>query len=68
MEVSDNTIRIGREYGYYTAADCFRLRASILPDMYFNENAKDMETEIKRFERCASLCAKAAAKYGITLN
>ena len=68
MNVSNNTMRIGREYGYYNTVDCFRLRASILPDMYFNEDAKDMNAEIKRFERCALLVAKVAARLGITLN
>ena len=60
-------MRIGREYGYYNAVDCFRFRASTLPDNYFNEDAEDMNAEIKRFERCALLCAKIADKYGITL-
>lgn len=68
MKVSKNTMRVGREAGYYTPMDCFRFRAAVLPYMYFNEDAKDMNVGIKRSERCARLCAKAAAKYGIKLN
>ncbi len=68
IKVSDNTIRIGRECGYYNAVSCFRFRLSILPDKYFNEDAADRAREEERFNRCACLCEKVAAKYGIMIN
>ncbi len=67
IKVSSNTMSLGRKFGYYNAVDCFRFRASILPNKYFDEDAEDIDTEVRRFERCARLCAKVAAKYGIEL-
>lgn len=61
-------MRIGRAAGYYTPVDCFRFRASVLPEMYYNEDAADQTAEIERYNRNAARCAKIAAKYDITLN
>lgn len=67
MKASTRTIELGRNAGFYNPVDAFRFRASVLPDMYYNENAEDQTTEIERYNRNAARCAKIAAKYGITL-
>lgn len=68
MKASTRTIELGRNAGYYNPVDAFRFRASILPEIHYNENAEDQTTEIERYNRNAARCAKIAAKYGITLN
>lgn len=68
MEASARTLKFGRNAGYYNPVDAFRFRASVLPDMHYNEDAEDQTAEIERYNRNAARCAKIAAKYGITLN
>lgn len=68
MKASTRTIEFGRNAGYYNPVDAFRFRASVLPDMYYNDDAEDQTAEIERYNRNAARCAKIAAKYGITLN
>lgn len=68
MKASTRTIEFGRNAGYYNPVDAFRFRASVLPDMHYNEDAEDQNAEIERYNRNAARCAKIAAKYGITLN
>lgn len=58
-------MRIGREAGYNTPADCFRFRASILPEMYFNEDASDMAKEIENYSRYSLMCEKALQNNGL---
>lgn len=68
MKASTRTIEFGRNAGYYNPVDAFRFRASVLPDMHYNEDAEDQTTEIERYNRNAARCAKIAAAHGITLN
>lgn len=68
MKASTRTIEFGRNAGYYNPVDAFRFRASVLPDMHYNDDAEDQTAEIERYNRNAARCAKIAAKYGITLN
>lgn len=68
MKVSNKTIEFGRNAGYYNPVDAFRVRASVLPELYYDEDAEDQAAEIERYNRNAARCAKIAAKYGITLN
>ena len=68
MKASTRTIEFGRNAGYYNPVDAFRFRASVLPDMHYNDDAEDQIAEIERYNRNAARCAKIAAKYGITLN
>lgn len=68
MKASPRTLEFGRNAGYYNPVDAFRFRASVLPDMYYNDEAEDQTAEIERYNRNAARCAKIAAKYGITLN
>lgn len=68
MKASTRTIEFGRNAGYYNPVDAFRFRASVLPDMHYNDEAEDQTAEIERYNRNAARCAKIAAKYGITLN
>lgn len=68
MKASARTLKFGRNAGYYNPVDAFRFRASVLPDMYYNDDAEDQSAEIERYNRNAARCAKIAAKYGITLN
>ena len=68
MKASTRTIEFGRNAGFYNPVDAFRFRASVLPDMHYNDDAEDQIAEIERYNRNAARCAKIAAKYGITLN
>ena len=68
MKASTRTIEFGRNAGYYNPVDAFRFRASVLPDMHYNDDAEDQTAEIERYNRNAARCARIAAKYGITLN
>lgn len=68
MKTSNRTIEFGRNAGYYNPVDAFRVRASVLPEMYYNEDAEGQAAEIERYERNAARCAKIAAAHGITLN
>lgn len=68
MKASPRTLKFGRNAGFYNPVDAFRFRASILPDMHYNDDAEDQAAEIERYNRNAARCAKIAAKYGITLN
>ena len=47
MKVSNNTMKIGREYGYYNAVDCFRLRplAEVLADLSSGKHIKDLRAK-----------------------
>ena len=67
MKASTRTLEFGRNAGYYNPVDAFRFRASVLPELHYNENAEDQAAEIDRYNRNAARCAKIAAKYGITL-
>lgn len=68
MKASKRTIEFGRNAGYYNPVDAFRVRASVLPEMYFDEDAEDQTAEIERYNRNAARCAKIAAAHGISLN
>ena len=68
MKASTRTLKFGRNAGYYNPVDAFRFRASVLPDMHYDDDAEDQTAEIERFNRNAARCARIAAKYGITLN
>ena len=68
MKASPRTLKFGRNAGFYNPVDAFRFRASVLPDMHYNDDAEDQAAEIERYNRNAARCAKIAAKYGITLN
>ena len=68
MKASTRTLKFGREAGFYNPVDAFRFRASVLPDMHYDDDAEDQTAEIERFNRNAARCARIAAKYGITLN
>lgn len=54
-------MRIGNNAGYYTPADCFRFRASILPEQYWDEDAPDVET----YSRISIMCEKALQNNGM---
>ena len=68
MKASTRTIEFGRNAGFYNPVDAFRFRASVLPDMHYNDDAEDQTAEIERYNRNAARCAKIAAAHGITLN
>ena len=68
IKASPRTLKFGRNAGFYNPVDAFRFRASVLPDMHYNDDAEDQIAEIERYNRNAARCAKIAAKYGITLN
>lgn len=68
MKVSNRTIELGRNAGYYNPLDAFRFRASVLPEKFFDEDAEDQTAEIERYDRNAARCAKIVAAHGITLD
>lgn len=68
IKASARTLKFGRNAGFYNPVDAFRFRASVLPDMHYNDDAEDQTAEIERYNRNAARCAKIAAKYSITLN
>lgn len=54
MQISNRTIEFGRNAGYYNPVDAFRFRASVIPELYYNEDAEDQTAEIERYNRNAA--------------
>lgn len=68
IKISKRTAEFGRNAGYYNPVDAFRVRASVLPELYYNEDAEDQTAEMERYNCNAARCAKIAAAHGIELN
>lgn len=65
MRISKNTLRIGREAGYYNPVDAFRFRAGILPEKYFDEDAADQAKEIEKYSRYSLMVEHALINNGM---